>query len=167
MRIFKDQARDFLTSKLPSTFRINIDHDPTARGTPSPDIVKLNVARDGSPMVTRKKVTTTKPQTKPQEPQKRPQNLGVGKMAIIVFERQQNFWLHSSGSEDKEKFYCEEVTASVADIERKMGQLHADLINAEMDRPASIPPDEPYVDLGIIGEHSGSEFDVVTHFPFI
>ena len=25
----KEEARDFLTSKLPSTFRINIDHDPT------------------------------------------------------------------------------------------------------------------------------------------
>ena len=70
---------------------------------------------------------------------------------------------HSSGSEDKEKFYCEEVTASVADIERKMGQLHADLINAEMDRPASIPPDEPYVDLGIIGEQR-FEFDDVRSF---
>ena len=57
----------------------------------------------------------------------------------------------SLGTEDKEKFYCEEVSASVADIEKKMGQLHADLINAEMDRPSSIPPDEPYVDLGIIG----------------
>ena len=44
------------------------------------------------------------------------------------------------------------MNASVADIERKMGQLHADLINAEMDRPSSIPPDEPYVDLGIIGK---------------
>ena len=70
-----------MTSKLPSTFRINIDHDP-ARGTPSPDIVKLNVARDGSPMVTRKKVTTTAPTlTKPKESKvepKRPQ-MGVGK----------------------------------------------------------------------------------------
>ena len=44
------------------------------------------------------------------------------------------------------------MNASVADIERKMGQLHADLINAEMERPSSIPPDEPYVDLGIIGK---------------
>ena len=34
--------------------------------------------------------------------------------------------------------------------ENKMSTLHAELTDP-YDRPASIPPDEPYVDLGLIG----------------
>jgi len=50
---------------------------------------------------------------------------------------------------DKEGFYCEEVTPAT-DLENKMSTLHAELTDP-YDRPASIPPDEPYVDLGLIG----------------
>lgn len=56
---------------------------------------------------------------------------------------------------DKEGFYCEEVTPAT-DLENKMSLLHAELTDP-YDRPASIPPDEPYVDLGLIGKSEISD----------
>merc|ERR1712227_194775 len=38
----KEAAREFLTGKLPSTIRVNVDHDPQS-GTQSPEVIKIKV----------------------------------------------------------------------------------------------------------------------------
>merc|ERR1712131_77300 len=128
-----------------------------------PEVIKIKVQHSGSPdsSPAEQRKQTYKPEVRKSKPEvksskmepvsnKRDQTLSNPEPDVNRSKSPRINPSRGVGTMDKEGFYCEEVTPAT-DLENKMSLLHAELTDP-YDRPASIPPDEPYVDLGLIGE---------------